>query len=190
MDTAKLTQSEIEQDVSNARPLTQEEHKSQGNSLKPLEIDWFILYECAVGVDVDYDPVPSSAYLDKQTGELTWIYKDDDKASFEFGLEPEENQRNRTMVSEDPHRYLKLAGISHSESHNILIEFLESDWTPDEVLWKRALVAYQSSIGGWMRAIDYDPTILDPYRDYKEKMIREDVTAFLRKAGLEPIWKY
>ena len=93
----------------------------------------------AFGRDVDFhDAYPQSAYLDRLTGDIIWLYDEDDDAYIEVGVAPEENRADRERVASDLHRYLEIPGLDHGDHHDILRRFLHSEWTEDTALRARA----------------------------------------------------
>jgi hypothetical protein len=139
--------------------------------------------------DVDFhDHVPQSTYLDLETGEVLWIYEDDDEAEFEAGIEPEENAALREQIDTSPERYLLVPGRDHGEHHDILREFLQSHWTDDEELRLRAGDAYAGSIGRWMEAVD-DQEVINAYFGFRDRKIKELAEEFFEDHGLKPVWR-
>ena len=78
--------------------------------------------------------------------------------------------------------------IGYDEHHEILQEFLASDWTDNENLKSWAEKAYFGSIGGWKEKVDDDSAVsaFHNFRDRKTTQMAED---FLRSHGVEPQWK-
>ena len=73
-----------------------------------------MLFLMALGRDVDYhDAYPQSTYLDRETGEIVWVYDNDDDATTDIGIKPEENHRKRMAIAARPDRHLKIPGRSH-----------------------------------------------------------------------------
>jgi hypothetical protein len=139
--------------------------------------------------DVDYhDHFPQSTYLDLETGEVIWIYEDDDEAEFEVGIEPEENAALREKIDTSPERYLLIPGRDHGEHHDILREFLNSHWTDDEELRLFALNAYTGSIGRWMEEVN-DQEVVHAYFRFREHRIKELAEEFLNESGIQPVWR-
>jgi hypothetical protein len=49
--------------------------------------------------DVDYhDTCPLTAYLDLETGEVVWVFEEDEDAEMYAGIEPEQNEAVRAGV--------------------------------------------------------------------------------------------
>ena len=104
--------------------------------------------------DVEFhDMYPQSAFLDLETGEVVWVFEDDEDAEMAAGIKPEENNAVSERINASPGRYLEIPGLSHSEHHRILREFLYSNWTDDKELINKAQQAYSDSIGRWKEAI-------------------------------------
>ncbi len=143
----------------------------------------------AFGRDVDFhDDVPQSTYLDLETGEVIWVYDNDDDAYMEAGIPPEENRRRRELVASRSHRYLEIPGLAHGEHHEILREFLASGSIKDPALRAWARKAYFSSIGGWMKAVD-DQGIVDQFYQFRDDAVRARAEAFLQDHGVQVIWR-
>lgn len=152
-------------------------------ALKKLEIAYEFIE--AFGRDVDYDGLcEQSTYLDIETGEMIWIYEDNEDAEFTYGVPKEENMANKNRVEGDPERYLEVKGLDHGEHHDILLEFLDSYWTEDEELRRKAKEAYSGSIGGWKDAV-HDDDALYSYYDFRDRKIEAMADEFLRKNGIE-----
>jgi len=49
--------------------------------------------------DVDYhDTCPQTAYLDLATGEVVWVFEEDEDAEMYAGIEPEQNEAVRVGI--------------------------------------------------------------------------------------------
>lgn len=149
-----------------------------------------VVFMMAFRRDVDYhDMCPLSTYLDLDTGKTIWVYENDEDASWEGGIDPEDNQENREQIGISPERYLKIPGLSHGNHHNILREFLNFDWTADEEVKSLIKNSYEGSIGGWMKNLDYDSNIIYAYYDYRDGTTEEMAEEFLHNHGIEPQWE-
>jgi len=137
--------------------------------------------------DVDYqnDP-PEEVYLDLVTGDLAWVYEEDDDAET-YGLSPDENRDMRKRIEAEPKRFLLIPDLDHGEHHDILKAFLRSDWTKDEDQHDIARNAYFGSIGGWKKAIRDDKVIHAYYR-FRDQRIVEMADEFLSNHGVEVDW--
>jgi Uncharacterised protein family (UPF0158) len=131
---------------------------------------------------------PQSAYLDRDSGDVIWIYHDDEDAEMEAGVPAEENRVLRERISAAPERYLEIIGLSHGDHHDILRAFLDSDWTADEEARERAWSAYSGSIGRWKKTVA-DRAIIHAFYDFQEKRAKEMAEQFLREHGIEPQWR-
>ncbi len=148
--------------------------------------DAFIM---AFGRDTDYhDTIPQTAYLDLETGNTTWVFERDSDAFMDAGIPVNCNREEREMVEATPNRFLEVPGFDHGKHHEILREFLDSDWTDDEELRLTISSAYTGSIGGWKKAID-DEGIFYNFCDYRERVTKQMAEEFLREHGIEPEWK-
>ena len=155
--------------------------------LKRLEIGYEFIE--AFGRDLFYDDLNvQSSYLDTETGEMIWIYEDGEDVELTYGITEEENTANRKRVEDNPERYLEVNGLEHGEHHGILLEFLDSYWTEDEELRRKANEAYSGSIGRWKEAVDNDDAVRS-YYDYRDHIIESMAVEFFRKNGIEPEWK-
>jgi hypothetical protein len=138
--------------------------------------------------DVDFhDLFPQSAHLDLETGEVIWIYEEED-AELESGIEPEENAALREKITTSPKRYLLIPGRDHAEHHDILRDFLKSHWTDDDDLRLRARDAYVGSIGRWMEEVD-DQEVINAYFGFRDHKIKELAEEFFKERGIQPIWR-
>ena len=109
-----------------------------------------VVFLMAFGRDKDFhDTSPQSVYLDLDTGEILWLYEDDEGAE-SAGVPPQESAALRQRVATSPNRHLEIPGLDHGDHHAILREFLRSDWTDDDDARHRVSQAYFGSIGGWI----------------------------------------
>ncbi len=104
-------------------------------------------------------------------------------------MDPGENQKLREKIdSSTEEKYLEIPGRSHAEHHEILQEFLKSNWTSDGKLRKRVYDAYSGSIGRWIEAVD-DRTVVHTYYDFRDSKIKEMAEEFLQEHGIKPLWR-
>ena len=134
------------------------------------------------------DPYYQTAYLDLETGRVIWVFENDDDAEMYAGIDPEDNAVLRTQIESTPESYLEIPGRDHGEHHDILREFLNTDWTDDEELLTRTRNAYSGSIGGWKEEVD-DQDAVHAYYDFRDRRIKEMAEEFLRKNDIHPIWR-
>ena len=146
------------------------------------------LFRMAFNRDVDVEIYPQSAYLDHQTGEIRWVYENDEHAEMEDGIPAVENKATRQRITETPDRFLEIPGLNHDDHHKILQEFLASDWTKDKEAESRAYAAYSGSIGGWIQRVNDDRAI-HSYYDFRDGRTKELAEEFLRRQGIKPQWK-
>lgn len=125
-----------------------------------------------------HDRVPQRVYLDRQTGDVLWVYQNDEDAEIE-GMRAGLNDEHRAQVGSEPERYLEIPGSTHDQHHQILRDFLQSDWTADEHEKALARNAYAESIGGWISSVENDHAV-KAYFEYKEATLREMAQQFLR----------
>lgn len=158
------------------------------SKLRKVTIDQ-TLFSLAFDRDVDFhDTYPIGTFLDLKTGEINWVYEDDEDACMEAGVEPDENRMMRERVESTPTRYLEVPGLDHGDHHEILRAFLDSDWTADEEQHTRARKAYSGSIGGWIKSLD-DESIVHAFHDYRDRKTIKMAEEFLRENGIEPEWR-
>ena len=155
--------------------------------MKRIEIDE-TLFQMALGQDTDYMPYRQYSYLDLDTGEIIWVFDNDDEAYIDVGIKPSENAVSKEMINKAPTKYLRIPGQNQSKQHEMLKEFLESNWTDDEGLWEHTIISYSGSIGRWIRAVD-DQEIINKFKDFRWNKIKETVEEFLNKNGIMPIWQ-
>ena len=139
--------------------------------------------------DEDFsDPCSQSAFLNLETGEVIWVFEKDDDAEMYAGIEPEENASLRTQIARYHERYLLIPGRDHGEHHEILRDFLNSNWTDNEELWTLAQNAYSGSIGRWKEEVDNQDAV-HTYYDFRDQRIREMAEEFLLENDIQPIWR-
>ena len=104
------------------------------------------------------------------------------------GCPPGRTGRGESTVAAAPERYLEIPGLGHGEHHEILRQFLGSDWTDDETRLRRADAAYSVSIGRWKTDVG-DEGAVDAFHEYQEAQIARMAEGFLRENGIAPDWK-
>ena len=160
----------------------------EGTRLQKLAIDTAFFGE-AFDRDVDFhEAYPQSANLDRHAGEIVWFYEEDFDAEMEAGIPPEENQATRHRIEAMPDRYLEIPGLDHGDHHDLLKDFLSSNWTDDDDLWRYAQEAYRGSIGRWKKSVD-DESIIREFYNFRDRKTTERAEAVLRSHGIEPVWK-
>ncbi len=160
----------------------------KGAKLQKLAID-MAFFGDAFDRDVDFhEAYPQSANLDRHTGEIVWFYVEDFDAEMEAGIPPEENQATRQRIEAMPDRYLEIPGLDHGDHHDLLKNFLDSDWTDNDEVRRFAQDAYHGSIGRWKKSID-DDSIIHAFYDFRDRKTTKMAEAFLRSHGIEPVWK-
>lgn len=87
-----------------------------------------------------------------------------------------------------PDRYVEIPGLDHGDHHEFLERFLNSDWTDDDEIWRRARETYFGSIDGWIKSMD-DESIVHAFYDFRDRKTTGMAEAFLRSHGIEPDWK-
>ena len=157
------------------------------SQLRRVRIDQ-VMFSMAFDRDVDFeDAYPVSTYLDLDSGEVMWVYENDDDAFADGGVPAEENCAARERVTAAPERYLEIPGLEHGEHHDLLQQFLRSDWTDDPEQHARAVRAYSDSIGRWKRSVG-DETAIHSFYEFVERRTQELAEAHLREHGVEPEW--
>ena len=158
---------------------------------KKLPIDG-TLFSMAFNRDADfedlYDSCPQSAYLDKETGDIHWLYENEEDAESEGEISLAEDKALRRQIANAPDRFLEIPGRDHGEHHELLREFLRSEWTDNESLREETQAAYSGSIGRWKHTVD-DEEIVYAYHDFRDRRLREMAEDFLKKHDIEPEWK-
>ena len=135
--------------------------------------------------DVDFEAYPQSVFLDSETGDILWVYDNDEDAT-ESGISPENNRTDRERIESDPSRFIELEGRTHPEQHEILNGFLDSEWTDDEELSAEAQAAYRNSVGGWLRHVDENTRHV--YEGFRHSQMVRIAEELLHRHGIEPIW--
>lgn len=125
-----------------------------------------------------HDHVPRRVYLDRLTGDVLWVYQNDADAEAE-GMRAGLNDEHRGQLESEPERFLEIPGSTHDQHHQILRDFLQSDWTEDEHEKALAREVYAESIGGWIRSVENEHAV-KAYFEYKEARLREMAQQFLR----------
>ncbi len=139
----------------------------------------------ACGTDTTYDECPHTMMLDLRTGEWRALLDDGDDVLDDCGM-GEDSRAFREEIDLDPDRYLELPELDHADHHEILRDFLDSNWTSNLELHSRAKDAYQGSIGKWKRAIDFDAIILSAWEDFRPQRGTEIITERLQALGIQP----
>jgi len=155
--------------------------------MRSLQINQ-ILFIDAFERDIDFEDIyPYANFLDTETGEVVWLFEEDEDAQNIAGIKQEENDAVRKRIEASPGKYLEIPGLSHSEHHDILREFLYSDWTDDSELMTKAQQAYSGSIGRWKKAIDRRDAE-HAYYEFRERKIMEMADEFLHEHHIDPLW--
>lgn len=147
-------------------------------------IDFMSAFEHYLDETLQEQPDP---YLDLETGEVVWIYEDDEVAR-DIINEAEENAKLRDQIYENSERYLRIESLDYNDHRDALTAFLSSDWTADDRKWQFARNAYSGAIGRWKRAVN-DRDIVHAYYDYLETWAFERAGEFLAENGVEPEWR-
>ena len=156
--------------------------------MRKVAVDKIMFMEAFERDEIFSDPSSQSAYLDLESGEVLWVFDNDDDAEMYAGMDPEENGALRNQIDAAPERYFRVPGRDHGEHHDILRDFLDSDWTDDEALWTHVRNAYSGSIGGWKEEVD-NPEVVHAYYDFRDRKIEELVHEFFEENDIQPIWR-
>jgi len=151
-----------------------------------IDKDFFLM---AFGRDADYEAMGSDfSYLDRQTGEVMWIFETDEDAEGLVGIPVDDNRRGRDQAEAEPDRFLEIPGLDHGDHHDILKAFLRSHWCDDE--WRRlnAKEAYSGSIGRWKRQIR-DEDAIHAFYDFRDVLVAKLAEEWLGENGIVPIWR-
>lgn len=156
-------------------------------TMRELSIDSAVFLQAA-SRDLDFhDKVPQTTYLDLTSGGMDWLF-DKDRDADDEGTSAEDNRELRQRIEANPQRYLLIPGLTHGEQHELLQEFLASDWTDDELVRDSVNGAYYGSIGGWKDSLEDE----GPYWacvDYRDARVKENATNLLQARGIQPIWR-
>lgn len=155
--------------------------------MRTISIAEFSFFD-AFGRDVDFhDLYPQASYLDIETGDVIWIFEEDQDAEMAAGIDPGENQKLRDKIESSAEIYLKIPGRSHAEHHEILQKFLKSNWTSDGELRERAYDAYSGSIGRWIEDVG-DRKVVHSYYNFRNLKLKEMAEDFLQAHGIKALW--
>jgi len=161
--------------------------------LKKLKIDDFgMLLQVYASDENFHNPYNESTYLNLNTGDLKYLYLDDDDAEFaecETGIPASENIKNRNQVLNNPNDYLEISGADHGTHHEILIDFIHSNWTNDQTRKQNAINAYHKSIGWWIKELEKigEHEAVDKYHKYKAQILEKRCIEFLNTHGIDPV---
>ena len=156
-------------------------------NMRKVSVDEFMFIE-AFQRDVDFEQYPLSRYLDLETGEIIWVFDEDEDADLWAGIDPDENASFRNKTEANHERYLEIPGRTHGEHHEILRDFLDSNWADNENLLQQAQNAYFGSIGGWKEEVDNQDAV-HTYYDFRDQQIKKMAERFLHENNIHPIWR-
>jgi hypothetical protein len=83
---------------------------------------------------------------------------------------------------------LEIPGRDHAEHHDILQDFLHSNWTDDDELWALARNVYSGSIGRWKEAVD-NLDAVHAYYGIWDQRIKQMAEEFFGEHDMQPIWR-
>ena len=127
-------------------------------------------------------------YLDRETGEVLWLYEEDWDYQFATGEPAEDNAKLKRRVDTEPERHLLIVPLDQSDFQKMLRDFLLTDWTTDKDRWQDAYDAYNGAIGRWKRRVR-DRDAIHAFREYESEQILKRGEEFLRENGVIPVWK-
>ena len=133
------------------------------------------------------DAPTTSAYLDRYTGEITWVYCDDFEAEMDVGVSAEQNQMTRQQVESMPNRFLYIPGISQKKLDEIFKEFFDSEWFANDNTRSVKADPDFESIADWKSSVDKNAA--EAFDTYRERRTIEIAKEFLQSHGIEPNWK-
>lgn len=125
-------------------------------------------------------------YLDLETGQVIWVWEDDNAYAATMNADPVENEHNREAVESQPDRYVDIPDLESMDANDLLQDFLQSSWTTNEKLRRKASEAYHGSIGRWKKNIGRDPDILHAWKRYESQSVHRRALAFLAEHDIEP----
>jgi hypothetical protein len=139
----------------------------------------------ALDRDTSFEAYDQHAYLDIETGDVFWVYENDEQGEFDSGVSAEENSRLRDRVSADPHRHIEFPELDHGNHHELLREFLASEWTDDKQLHADAAGAYRGSIGGWKENLRDQQKTLAAWEAYKDERLTARLREHMQRHGVD-----
>ncbi len=196
LDTGRIRYQNLDGEHGMQHPLLGSKNKKYENKkhikesliMKKINVD-FEMFKEAFGRDRYFLPYQQETYMNLETGAIVWVYDNNDDVDSDADLKPLGSAVSKEMINKAPTKYLRIPGQTQSKQHEMLKEFLESDWTDDELLWEHALSSYSGSIGKWIRAVKNDQEIISKFMDFRWNKIKETVEEFLNKNGIIPIWQ-
>lgn len=106
-------------------------NRTEETSIEELDIDQTRFVDTAFGRNqFDYKIIgPDHAYLDCDSGEIFWIYRDEEKAKNHHYRTKKRKMDSlrREMIKVHPNHYLEIPGKTMEEHNKILVEFLNSE---------------------------------------------------------------
>ena len=144
--------------------------------------------------DIDEQDIPDpdiedNAFLDLRTGDVYWIADSDKDAATGWGIPENENRAMRLKIMAEPDRYPNIPGLSHGEHHDILEDFLASDWIKDENMKDFANASYTRNIWRWIEKVKDYEGILENYESFKQNEINRRIRDFFRGYGIRVKWR-
>ncbi|MFA6015699.1 MAG: hypothetical protein WC742_11595 [Gallionellaceae bacterium] len=152
-----------------------------------LKID-HTLFMLTFSADSDYHEECKfiETYLNKRSGEVMTIYTDRERAENLYGKDAVvEFRKNKNKLRASPNNYLRIPSMDHGEHHDLLKEFLCTNWTEDEVARNHASNVYYSrrSIGFWLKNVGDDKAIT-AYMNYAAEAPEGSAERFLHENGI------
>lgn len=128
--------------------------------------------------DANFTIHPGRCFIDLENLSIEWTVDDENLDAELLGC-----------VDDTPDRYLEVPMLTHADHHDILQEFIGSEWTASQELRAAAKQAYAKvSIGAWLDGVN-DST-REAYHDFRNSAYEARLTAFLNQHGLSPAYHY
>ena len=157
-------------------------------ALKEISVDE-APFRMAFEQDVPDPDIDDSVFLELGTGDVYWIADSDKDAATVWGISENENRTMRLKVKAEPDRYPNIPGLSHGEHHDILEDFLASDWIKDENMKNFANASYTRTISHWIEEVKDHEGILENYESFKQNEINRRIRDFFRGYGIRVKWR-
>lgn len=154
--------------------------------MEKLKIDR-IAFMMAFSADADFHVHLEGqvTFLDKCTGCLEYSVADRGRVAIEMGWDAVEDMSDADFFARRPEQYLEISGMPHGLHHQVLQEFLASDWVSEQKRRDHATNIYYSrrSIGYWLKSVG-DQDAIDAYFLFKEHAYLRLAQEFLSENGV------
>ena len=118
--------------------------------------------------------------------QVIYTAEDVEQIELQFGQEiANDYRRNQDIIKHNPEHYLRIESMSHGQHHEVIQEFLESDWTTDIDRHTAASRVYypRKSIGCWLREVK-DEEAIESYQRFKAVANLKRAENYLRQNGV------